>query len=99
MTVDDLAQLCAGADHVSRNACRIYILGVTQGVRLGARMAAHGEKPPCVPRGTSADALEATIKSALARETTGATAGGGADAAQLIGATLASAFPCAKGNP
>ena len=32
MSAGDLQQLCAGADHVSVNVCRVYILGVAQGV-------------------------------------------------------------------
>jgi len=31
MTAADLKELCSGSDHVSRNVCRIYILGLTEG--------------------------------------------------------------------
>src|SRR5579872_2968548 len=68
MTAGDLEQLCTGTDHVSRNACRIYILGVTQGISVGLRMgggAARGGRP-CVPSGVSAEELEATVKQRLA---------------------------------
>ena len=93
MTAADLAQLCGGADHVSVNACRIYMLGVTQGIAVGMRMA--GTKSParhaCVPPETSAEELEATLKKKLATLDPGS---GQHDAAGFIGAALAAAFPC-----
>lgn len=93
MTAGDLAQLCTGSDHVSVNACRIYILGVTQGIAVGMRMAAR--KSPagraCVPPGISAEELESTLKRKLA----GLDADSGQrDAAGFIGAALEAAFPC-----
>ena len=68
MTAADLAQLCGGTDHVSVNACRIYILGVTQGIDVGMRLAgARGNAHrPCVPPKVSAEELDATVKQRLA---------------------------------
>src|SRR5579871_2073965 len=67
MTAGDLEQLCTGTDHVSRNACRIYILGVTQGIAVGVKMSdgksAAGR--PCVPANISAETLEQTVKRKL----------------------------------
>ena len=98
MSASDLAQLCGGTDHVSVNACRVYILGVTQGIAVGIRMAS-GKSPAsraCVPAGISADELEAALKKKLAAldaETRQH------DAAGFIGAALAAAFPCKGGRP
>jgi hypothetical protein len=96
MTAGDLAQLCSGADHVSRNACRIYILGVTQGISLGMRIAdgKAGAARPCVPAGVSADAVEQTVKDKLAG--IGSAAERGREASGFIGAILISAFRCSK---
>jgi Rap1a immunity proteins len=97
MTAGDLQQLCQGSDHVSRNACRIYILGITQGVALGISMArgkAHGR--PCVPATISAESLEETVKARLGKDLTAHPADGGNDAAGFIGMVLAQAYPCAK---
>ena len=97
MTASDLAQLCSGTDHVSVNACRVYILGVTQGIAVGIRMAS-GKSPAsraCVPAGTPADELEAALKKKLAT-LDGET--GQRDAAGFIGAALAAAFPCKGGR-
>ena len=97
MTAGDLAQLCTGSDHVSVNACRIYILGVTQGIAVGIRMAA-AQSPaarPCVPPETSAEELDAILKKKLAALDGDS---GQRDAAGFIGAALAAKFPCGGGK-
>jgi len=96
MTAGDLAQLCVGSDHVSRNACRIYILGVTQGINLGMDMA-DGKTPggrPCVPARISAEDLELTLKKKLAA--LDSPAARDREAAGFIGSVLVAAFPCLK---
>ena len=97
MTAADLAQLCGGTDHVSVNACRIYMLGVTQGIAVGVSMAAA--KSPgsraCVPPEISAEELEARLKKKLAALDPDS---GQRDAAGFIGAALAAAFPCSGGR-
>lgn len=96
MTAADLAQLCGGSDHVSVNACRIYMLGVTQGIAVGMRMggAKSRESRACVPPEISAEELEATLKKRLAALDPDS---GQRDAAGFIGAALAAAFPCRGG--
>ena len=93
MTAGDLAQLCGGSDHVSVNACRIYILGVTQGIAVGMRLAAAKSRVSraCVPPEISAEDLEETLKKKLAALDPPAQQ---RDAAGFIGAALAAAFPC-----
>jgi hypothetical protein len=97
MTAGDLAQLCTGSDHVSVNACRIYILGVTQGIAVGIHMAAAPSLAarPCVPPETSAEELDATLKKRLAALDADS---GQRDAAGFIGAALAARFPCGAGK-
>lgn len=97
MTAGDLAQLCSGSDHVSVNACRIYILGVTQGIAVGIRMAAANRagRRPCVPPSISAEELETSLKSKLAALDSDS---GQHDAAGFIGAALAADFPCRGGR-
>ena len=96
MTAGDLAQLCTGTDHVSRNACRIYILGVTQGIAIGMRIAAgkSADHRPCVPATISAETLEESVKKKLAG--LGTSSERDRDAAAFIGAVLAAAYPCAR---
>ena len=98
MSADDLQQLCAGTDHVSRNVCRIYILGVTQGITLGMTIADGKSKGgrPCVPAQISAETLEQTMKARLDRELAATPAAGELDASRFIGSVLLAAFPCSK---
>src|SRR5215469_15026854 len=98
MTSGDLAQLCSGTDHVSRNACRIYMLGVTQGIAVGMRIADRGNRAarPCVPPGIAAEDLEAALKKRLdALDDRGQQR----DAAGFIGDTLATQFACGSAKP
>ena len=94
MTAGDLKELCAGSDHVSRNVCRIYILGVTEGIAQGLTIAAGKGSKPCIPAGVSAEQLEETVKSRLAKELSVSPARGTTDAAPFLASTLAEAFPC-----
>ena len=95
MTANDLAQLCSGTDHVSRNACRIYILGVTQGIDVGIRLSGGKARAghACVPPGISAEDLEAAVKQRLAKLDAAA---GSREAAGLIADVLLKSFPCAR---
>jgi len=94
MTAGDLKELCAGTDHVSRNVCRIYILGITEGIAQGLSIAAGKGSRPCIPEGVSAEQLEETVKSRLGEELSHAPARGTSDAAAFLASTLAQAFPC-----
>ncbi|MGB6606147.1 MAG: Rap1a/Tai family immunity protein [Steroidobacteraceae bacterium] len=101
MTAGDLQQLCAGTDHVSVNACRIYILGVTQGITVGMSMAAgksHTARP-CVPPGVSAEELEQKVKVKLDQRLSANPADKDLDAAGFIGTTLTATFHCPKAAP
>ncbi|MGH8131976.1 MAG: Rap1a/Tai family immunity protein [Steroidobacteraceae bacterium] len=96
MTAGDLQQLCVGSDHVSQNACRIYILGVTQGIAVGMHIADGKSRAgrPCVPAGISAEALELMLKRKLAGLASPADRDG--DASGFIAAALICAYPCTK---
>jgi hypothetical protein len=101
MTAGDLQQLCAGTDHVSVNACRIYILGVTQGITVGMSMAApRGRNAhPCLPPGVSAEELEQRVKAKLDRRLATSPADHDLDAASFIGTVLTDTFRCPKAAP
>jgi hypothetical protein len=96
MSAGDLQQLCTGTDHVSVNVCRVYILGVTEGISLGMKLAAGktASGRPCVPRDISGDALELVVKTKLG--TLSSPTDRDADASRFIGAALGAAFPCQK---
>ena len=96
MTAGDLKELCSGSDHVSRNVCRVYILGVTEGIAQGLNIAAGKGRRPCVPDGIPAERLEQTIKAHLEGDLSLSPARGTADAALFLSSALAEAFPCAR---
>ena len=96
MTAGDLQQLCAGTDHVSVNACRIYILGVTQGITVGLGMGKGHSAHPCVPADVSAEELGRTIKARLDKRLAASPADQNLDAAAFIGAVLTETYPCTK---
>src|ERR1700751_3446530 len=81
MTAADLKELGSGSDHVSRNVCRIYILGVTEGISQGLSIAAGKGTKACIPEGVSAGRLEKSIKSRLDEDLARSPARGTADAA------------------
>jgi Rap1a immunity proteins len=91
MTAGDLQQLCLGSDTTSKNVCRIYILGVVQGIEVGLNM--RGRRP-CVPATTSAESLQQTIKSKLDEDLTAVPSDKNLVAAGIIGGIVARAFPC-----
>jgi hypothetical protein len=99
MTAADLKELCSGSDHVSRNVCRTYILGVTEGISQGLSIAAGKSAKACIPKGVSAESLEKTIKARLEADLSRSPARGTADAAAFLSTALAEAFPCSGSRP
>ncbi len=95
ITGADLAQFCSGSDHVSQNVCRVYILGVTQGVVLGGAVAAPARARLCVPAALDAEKLEEAVKGRLARMLDGHPAAAREDASRLIARALGALYPCA----
>ncbi len=94
MTAADLKELCSGSDHVSRNVCRVYILGVTEGISQGLSIAAGKAARACIPEGVSAERLEKTVKARLEEDLSVSPARGTTDAAVFLSTALAQAFPC-----
>jgi len=101
MTAGDLHELCNGTDHVSKNACRIYILGITQGIAVGLQIAEgkSGGGRPCVPQSVSGDALEQNVKVKLDADLAAAPAKRDLDASAFIANVLATSYPCSPVNP
>jgi len=94
MTAADLKELCSGSDHVSRNVCRVYILGVTEGISQGLSIAAGKASRACIPEGVSAERLEKAVKARLDEDLSAVPARGTTDAAAVLSTALAEAFPC-----
>jgi Ssp1 endopeptidase immunity protein Rap1a len=95
VNAEDLAEFCVGSDHVSQNVCRIYILGVTQGLVLG--LGASRRTPGlCVPADVTAETLEAAVKARFAAALQANPELKDEDGARFIVALLGKTYPCAR---
>lgn len=101
ITAADLQQLCLGSDTTSKNVCRVYILGVTQGITVGMNIAAGKMKggQPCIPAALSGDALEQAVKSKLAEHLERVPEERNLDASGFIAAVMVAKFPCPRPKP
>ena len=98
MSAGDLQQACVAQDATSKTACRVYILGVTQGITVGMGMAdgkVSGGRP-CIPDNVSGGALELAVKMKLGADLTVYPADRELDAAGFIGAVMVKTFACSK---
>jgi Rap1a immunity proteins len=98
-TAADLEQLCSATDSGSKNACRFYILGVSQGIQLGLGIAdglVVGGQRPCIPPNISSATLELTVKKMLGADLMVYPDDRKLDASGVIGAILTHSFPCGK---
>jgi hypothetical protein len=101
ITAGDLQQLCLGTDTTSKNVCRVYILGVTQGITLGMNIGAGKLKGgrPCIPEALSGDALESSIKSKLGEHLARVPADRNLDASAFIATLMVAKYPCPQPQP
>ncbi len=69
LSVGNLQEICTRSDNGSKEACRYYILGVTEGTRMAAAFV--GDKTHfCIPEGVSLVAVEALIKNEIEEDLT-----------------------------
>jgi hypothetical protein len=101
ITAGDLQQLCLGTDTTSKNVCRVYILGVTQGITLGMNIGAGKLKGgrPCIPEALSGDALESSVKSRLGEHLARVPADRNLDASAFIATLMVAKYPCPQPQP
>lgn len=100
MTAGDLQQLCVATDTTSRNVCRVYILGVTQGIAFGLDIA-DGKSSlnrPCMPGTLSGESLADSVKARIDRSLANSPKDKDVDAARFIAMLAASTYPCRKAN-
>jgi hypothetical protein len=100
MTAGDLQEICIGSSAESKAACRFYLLGITQGISLGMSIAdgkTQGGRP-CIPDDLSASAIELAVKMKMGSDLMVYPDDRKLDASGLVGAILASTFPCRKPN-
>ena len=98
MTVGDLQRICISPSAENKTACRLYILGVTQGVAMGMNIAdekIHGGRP-CVPENITSTSLALAVKTKIGEDLMVFPDDYKLDAAGFIGAVLIKSFPCKK---
>jgi hypothetical protein len=98
MTAGELQQLCLASDTTSKNVCRVYILGVTQGMAIGLDIAdGNGSlSRPCVPSTLSGESLAESVKARIDRSLATSPKDKDTDAAKFIATLAANSFPCHK---
>jgi hypothetical protein len=95
MTVGDLQGFCTASNDGSKAACRFFIFGVAQGVRLAA--ATSGDKTHyCIPDDLFVEAMEFAVKLAIIQDLIAFPADRDLEASGFVGAALTKAFPCIK---
>jgi hypothetical protein len=98
MTAADLQQICVAEDTTSKNVCRVYILGITQGVSIGLDIA-DGKSSmarPCIPQKLSGEELADSIKAKLAQSLAASPKNQDMDAAKFVAGVMSKSFPCRK---
>jgi hypothetical protein len=98
MTVGDLKTICTEADAVSTTACRIYILGVAQGIGIGLAMAdgkAEGKRL-CLPDDMPSSTLVFAVKEFLGKDLMFYPKDKDLDASGFVGGALTAQWPCRK---
>ncbi|HEX4388184.1 MAG TPA: Rap1a/Tai family immunity protein [Steroidobacteraceae bacterium] len=98
ITAGDLQQLCRGTDTTSKNVCRVFIVGVVQGIRLGLSIADQHGARACVPGTMSAEGLESAVKTQLDERLQSKPADEQQAAANVIGRIVVRAFPCPQAH-
>jgi Rap1a immunity proteins len=98
MTAGELQQLCLASDTTSKNVCRVYILGVTQGLAIGLEIA-DGKgtlSRPCVPSSLSGESLADSVKARIDRFLASSPKDKDLDAARFVATLAATTYPCRK---
>jgi hypothetical protein len=100
MTAGELQQLCLASDTTSKNVCRVYILGVTQGMAIGLDIAdGKGSlSRPCLPASVSGDSLADSVKARIERSLAATPQDKDVDAARFVAKLAATTYPCRKTN-
>jgi hypothetical protein len=93
MTTGDLQEICIGRDEGSKNACKFYILGVTEGTSVAAGVA-NDKAHFCIPEGVSASAMELVVKMAIGQDLMVFPADRDIPAVSFVAAAMQKAFPC-----
>lgn len=94
MSAADLQEICHSSDTTSRNVCRVYLLGVSEGLALGIEIGHGHGAPVCLAEGVSGEALQERLREHLDAHLARSPGDGAEPAARLIAHLMARAYPC-----
>ena len=104
MKVGDLYKMCTSSNPTDKTACRFYVLGVFEGVDLGAGTVRDASgtfrerkaSPYCVPEGLSSAAMELIVKMKMGEDLAVFPQDRETPAVSFITSVIATQFPCQK---
>lgn len=97
LTVGNLQEICTRSDNGSKEACRYYILGVTEAMRMAAPVV--GDKTHfCIAEGVSLVAVESLIKNEIEKDLMVYPADRDLAAVGFVTAAAQKAYPCRNSN-
>ena len=98
MTADDLLQMCSSQSPDVDTPCRLYIMGIVQGITIGLGMAdgkvASGR--PCIPDDLQDSKIETLVKAKLGVDLMVNPGDKVLAASSFVGAVVAATFRCNK---
>lgn len=95
MTVKDLQEFCTASDDSSTAACRFFIFGVAQGIRLAAGKL--GDRTHfCIPDDLSSSAMKFIVKIAVGQDLMIYPADRDLEVSGFVAAALMKKFPCKR---
>jgi hypothetical protein len=97
MTVGDLKEFCTSSSYESKAACRFFIYGVVQGIRLAT---APNPRPVryCLPDELAVSSTEGIVKLAIGQDLMFYPKDSILEASGFVGAAMVKAFPCPSGK-
>ena len=93
MKLSDLNKICASTDNGDKNACRFYILGVTEGTSVAAGVA-NDKTHFCIPEGVSSTDMVTIVKRAISKDLATFPNDKGMPAVSFVAAVMMKAYPC-----
>lgn len=93
MTTADLISICGGSEEVTQNACKFYILGVTEGTSLAAGLAAD-KGHFCIPEGVTATEMVLVFRRVVQQDIRAFPADLEMPAVSMVGAIMQREYPC-----
>ncbi|MCE5232946.1 MAG: Rap1a/Tai family immunity protein [Mizugakiibacter sp.] len=94
MTIGGLQKICSSQDSNAKMACRLYIVGIYEGITIGMNMADHNYRHLCAPNDKRDAALEKIVMTDLNGNVKASPELRGKPAAEFVGMVMSMMFSC-----